>query len=241
VPRFIVMHKTDAHWEAGAMPPADLIARVSAFLGDLGESGVLLAAEGLRPSSDGVRLMFSGSTRTVVHGPFPPGNELPAGFSIVQTRSLDEAIDWAARQAEALGDLEVDIRPVTEPWDVGIGPKPAAVTTRRYMVLRKATAESEAGDALPLSRREKFSRLIDETAASRVHLVTEHMRPSARGRRYLNSRDGISVMDGPFIESKELIGGYIVVSADSLETAGGMAARYAEVVDAGEVDVRELE
>jgi PhnB protein len=67
------------------------------------------------------------------------------------------------------------------------------------------------------------------------------LRPSARGRRYKNSRNGVSVFDGPFIESKELIAGYVVVSAESLEDAGRWAARYITAVEAGEVDVLELD
>ena len=74
-----------------------------------------------------------------------------------------------------------------------------------------------------------------------MHLLTESMRPSARGRRYKNSRNGVSAVDGPFAETKEMIGGYVVVSADSLEDAGGWALRYIETVEADEVDVRELE
>jgi hypothetical protein len=66
------------------------------------------------------------------------------------------------------------------------------------------------------------------------------MRPSARGRRYKNSRNGVTMIDGPFTESKELIGGYVVVSAESLEAAGRLAALYIDAVEAEEVDVREL-
>ena len=201
---------------------------------------MLLGAEGLRASSEGVRLRFSGDTRTVINGPFDRGNELSAGFSIVRVRSLEEAIEWASRQAKVLGDIEIDIRPVTEPWDIGMGPKPANLTTRRYMVLRKATAATEADEAPSLGQRAELSRLIEETTRTGVHLVTETMRPSARGRRYKNSRDGISVFDGPFIESKELIGGYVVVSAESLEDAGRWARLYIDAVEGDEVDVREL-
>ena len=74
-----------------------------------------------------------------------------------------------------------------------------------------------------------------------MHLVTETMRPSARGRRYKNSRNGVSMIDGPFTESKELIGGYVVVSAESLDAAGRLAQLYIDAVQADEVDVRELE
>ena len=83
--------------------------------------------------------------------------------------------------------------------------------------------------------------LIDETSRGGELLATETMRPSRRGRRYKNSRDGVSVYDGPFIETKELIGGYVIVSAASLDQAGHWAARYIDAVGAQEVDVREVE
>ena len=109
------------------------------------------------------------------------------------------------------------------------------------MVLRKATPATEAGGAPSSAQRAELARLIDETTRSGVHLVTETMRPSRRGRRYKNSRDGVSVYDGPFIETKELIAGYVVVSAASLEDAGRWAVPYLDAVEADEVDVRELE
>jgi len=239
--RFIIMHKTNAHWEAGAIPTPDLIGRVGGLLGQLAKAGALLAGEGLRPSSEGVRLTFSSGTKSVTNGPFERGNELPAAFSIVRTGSLDEAVKWASRQAAVLGDGEVDIRPVTEPWDIGIGSRPPEITTRRYMVLRKATEATEAGIAPSSAQRAELARLVEETAAENVHVATVTMRPSARGRRYKNSTNGVSVVDGPFTESKELIGGYVVVSAESLDAAGRWAAQYIDVVQADEVDVREVE
>jgi len=109
------------------------------------------------------------------------------------------------------------------------------------MVLRKATAATEAGAVPPSAQQSELSRLIDETTRTGMHLVTETMRPSARGRRYLNSRNGVSVFDGPFIESKELIGGYVLVSVESLEDAGRWALRYIDAVKAEEVDLREVD
>jgi hypothetical protein len=85
-----------------------------------------------------------------------------------------------------------------------------------------------------------MGRLIDETKRTGMLLATETLRPSARGRRYRNSRDGVTFVDGPFAESKELIAGYIIVSAESRDAAR-MAARYPAVVEADEVDLRELE
>jgi hypothetical protein len=173
-------------------------------------------------------------------GPFTGGNELPAGFSIVRAASTDGVIEWASQQAQALGDVEIDIRPVTEPWDIGMTPRPENVTTRRYMALRKATAESEAGASPSPAQRAEMARLINDEATA-AHLTTVNMRPSARGRRYKNSADGLRVTDGPFTESKELIAGYVMVSAESLNDASAWAARYLETVEADEVDLRELE
>jgi hypothetical protein len=242
--RFIIMHKTNAHWESGARPGPGLIARVGTLLGELTRAGVLQGAEGLRASSEGVRLLFSSGTRSVINGPFTGENELPAGFSILRARSIDEAIEWATRQAAILGPealVEIDIRPVTEPWDIGMAPAPEDTSTRRYMVLRKATSATEAGETASSGQRAALSRLIEETTRTGLHVATEAMRPSGRGRRYVNSRDGVSVFDGPFVETKELIGGYVIVSAGSLDEAGQWAARYIEAVAATEVDVRELE
>lgn len=239
--RYIIMHKTNAAWEAGAIPSPELVARVGALLGELSQAKVLLGGEGLRASSQGVRLTFKGGTRTVRKGPFQGANELPAGFSIVRVRSLDEAVEWASRLAAVLGDVEIDVRPVTEAWDIGMVPRPENVATRRYMALRKATPDTEAGVPLSPKQQAEMARLIDETKRAGVHLATETLRPSARGRRYKNSREGVSVVDGPFAESKELIAGYAIVSADSLEDAGRWAARYLAAVEADELDVRELE
>ena len=80
--RFIIMHKTNAHWESGAIPTPELIGRVGGLLGKLAKAGHLLAGEGLRASSEGVRVKFSAGTRSVINGPFERGNELPAAFSI---------------------------------------------------------------------------------------------------------------------------------------------------------------
>src|SRR5262245_4117597 len=112
--QFIVMHKTEARWEAGAIPDPELIARVGKLVGEFAKAGVLLGGEGLRASSQGVRLRSSGGARTTTPGPFTPSNELPAGFTLVRTTSLDEAAAWASRLADIVGDVEIDIRPITE-------------------------------------------------------------------------------------------------------------------------------
>jgi len=239
--RYIIIHKTNPHWESGAVPSKELIARVGALIGEMAKSKVFVAGEGLRASSEGVRLRFSGGARTITKGPFRGENELPAGFAILRTGSLDEAVEWATRQAATLGDVEMDIRPINEPWDVGICEAPSDLTKRRWMVLRKATAATESGESPSASQRATMSRLVDESTRSGVHVASESLRPSARGRRYKNSADGRRVIDGPFTETKELIAGYCIVNAESLEEACRWAEKYIDVVETDEVDVRELE
>jgi hypothetical protein len=98
--RFIIMHKTSAHWEAGAMPSQELITRVGNLIGELVKANAMLSGEGLRASSHRVRLTFSGGRRTITKGPVQGEHELPAGFTILRVKSLDEAIEWASRQAK---------------------------------------------------------------------------------------------------------------------------------------------
>jgi hypothetical protein len=239
--RFLILHKTDARWEAGETPSPELVARVGKMLGEMGKAGALLAGEGLRASSLGARVKVSGGTRTVTPGPFRGENELPAGFSIVQTASLEEAVEWASRQAAIFGEAEIDVRPVTEPWDIGMAPRPPDLTTQRFMALRKATAASEAGEPPSPEQRAGMARFVDDTTRAGVHLQTLTMKPSRRGRRYRKSAQGTRVTDGPFTESKELIAGYVMVKAASLEEAGRWASVYLDVVETQEVDLREVE
>lgn len=235
------MHRTNAHWEGGAVPEPDLIARVGTLLQRMATTGTLGGAEGLRPSSEGVRLNFASGACTIIPGPFEGTGDLPAGFTIIRAQTLDDAIEWATRQQAVLEDVEVDIRPVTEPWDIGLAEPPAGVSTRRYMILRKSTPSTETGETPTTSQRSALARVIAEATNRGIHVATEGMRPSRRGRRYKNSRDGLTVYDGPFAETKELIGGYVIVSCGSVEDADRWAREYIRAVDADEVDLRELD
>ena len=240
--RYIMMHKTNAHYEAGGKPSPQLVAKIGTMVVDLMATNSMLAGEGLRSSAEGVRVTFSGGERTIVPGPFVPHTkELPAGFSILRTATIDEAVDFATEQAEILGDVEMDIRPVTEPWDIGMAEAPAKIETRRYMILRKATPQTEAGTAPTADQRSRLALLIDDATRRGVHLATESLKPSRRGRRLTNTRNGVVMVDGPFAETKELIGGYVVVLAESIDEVAGWADRYIRIADTDEIDIREVE
>ena len=112
--RFLVMHKSDEQTEAGVPPSQQLIEELGTFIEQATKTGVLLAAEGVHPSSKGARLQFSGGKRIVTDGPFAEAKELIAGFAIINVSSKEEAIEWATRFADVLGDVEIEVRQVVE-------------------------------------------------------------------------------------------------------------------------------
>lgn len=237
--RFMIMHRTDAKTEAGAMPSPEFIERVGQMMGDLVKTGVLRDGEGLRPSSEGVRLQFTGGRRTITRGPFGGAKAVPAGFATLRVTSLDEAIDWVSRFAALIGDVDIDIRPVTEMWDLGVAPKPEGLTTTRYMAVH--CHDEAGGDAPPAPElMAAMGRLIEEMTRAGVLLATEGMQPSAKGARIVSTGGKHKVTDGPFAEAKELIGGYVIVDVPSLDDAKDIALRYADVMGDITMDIRAL-
>jgi hypothetical protein len=118
--RVMVMVKATKDSEAGVMPSEQLLTDMGKYNEELVKAGVMLAGEGLHPSSRGARILFSGRTRTVTDGPFTETKELVAGFWLWQVRSLDEAIEWVKRCPNPMiGDSEIEIRPVFEAEDFG--------------------------------------------------------------------------------------------------------------------------
>jgi hypothetical protein len=118
--RCIVMVKATKDSESGAMPKQELLAEMGKFNEELVKAGVLLAAEGLQPSSKGKRVRFSGSNRRVIDGPFTETKELIAGFWLWQVRSMEEAIEWVKRCPNPFeGESEIEIRQVFEADDFG--------------------------------------------------------------------------------------------------------------------------
>ena len=117
--RFMVIVKATAESEKeGALPDPQLMAEMGKYNEELIKAGVLLALDGLHPSSKGARVKFSGKSRTVVDGPFTEAKELIAGFSILQVKSLEEAIEWVKRCPNPhAGDSEIEIRQVFEMED----------------------------------------------------------------------------------------------------------------------------
>ena len=116
--RFMVLVKASKESEAGVMPDTKLLTEMTTFNEQLVKAGVMLAGEGLQPSSRGARVRFSGATRTVIDGPFAETKELVAGYWIWKAKSLEEAVEWLKR-APFDGGTEVEIRQIFEAEDFG--------------------------------------------------------------------------------------------------------------------------
>ena len=118
--RFMVMVKATADSEAGAMPSSEMLEAMGNYNEELVKAGIILAGDGLHPSSKGARVRFDGASRTVIDGPFAETKELVAGFWIWQVSSLEEAIEWVKRCPNPMpGPSEIEIRQIFSSEDFG--------------------------------------------------------------------------------------------------------------------------
>lgn len=116
--RVMVLVKADKATEAGEMPSEEVLTKMGAYNEELVKAGVMLAGEGLHPTSKGLRMRFSGTQRTITDGPFAETKELLCGFWIWQVRSFEEAVEWLKR-APFDGGTEIELRPIFEMEDFG--------------------------------------------------------------------------------------------------------------------------
>jgi hypothetical protein len=143
--RFMVLIKADKDSEAGVMPSEQLLTAMGNFNDELIKAGVMVAGEGLHPSSKGARVKFSGEKRTVIDGPFTEAKELIAGYWIWQVNSKEEAIEWVKRCPNPMGgESEIEIRQVFEAEDFGAEFTPEL---REQEERQRAQMAAKTGDA----------------------------------------------------------------------------------------------
>jgi hypothetical protein len=237
--RFIVMHKADKNSESGTPPPQELINGMGKLIGETARAGMFLAGEGLKPSSTRLRLTFARGQRTVTRGPYAGSNELPAGFVILKVKSTEDAIEWASQLAAAAGDAEIELGPLVEPWDLGMVPKPKSDVPLRFLLLRKATPQSEAGTPPTPKQKAETERVLADMTRAGVLALNETLLPSASGTRLRYRDNQRTVSDGPFTESKELVGGFSLVQMRTLEEVLEWSNRFVRIIGGTcEIDVR---
>lgn len=251
--RFMMLVKADETSEAGVMPSETLLSEMAAYNESLAKAGVLLAGEGLKPTSQGFRVRSAGGKVSVTEGPFR-GQNLVAGYWIIRTKSRDEALDWARRVPFEAG--EVEVRQVFEVEDfpadpgqqvgdwrekelkfreeTGGGQKAAPAAgkggkQRRYMSFVMADASTEAGVMPDEKALASMGQLMDEAIKAGILLAGEGLQPSSKGACVKFAGGKRTVIDGPFAEAKELVAGFAVFLAGSKQEAIDFARRFVEV------------
>jgi hypothetical protein len=239
--RFMVMHKVDAKMEAGGPPSQQIIQNMGALVQGSLKSGIFTTGAGLHRSARRARLETRAGESVVTRGPYAGKNELLSTFAMIKASSLDEAIERARQLARVLGDVEIEIGPVVEPWDLGVMEKPAGDPPGRFLLLCKGDRQSELGVELTSEKQAQLAELMQVLKDEGVLIMSDRLAPSASGARLASGPKGQRAwVDGPFAESKELIAGFSVLQLPSRADAIAWADRYAAVLGDNEVDVREL-
>jgi len=237
--RYMMMHKNDPNTEAGVLPPPDLVQKMGQFIGEHLQSGRFLDGAGLAGSKTRTRLTFRDGTCTVKHGPYRGEHELPAATLLLKVRTREEAIGWAERYGKILGTGELELGKVNEPWDIGLMPAPENPPLQILMI-EKADRDFEAGARSP-QQKAQLTRLRTEMTKAGVLAGVHQLQPSANGRRLVFNKNDLRVLDGPFSESKELIGGFAVMELAGMDQAIAEARRYAAILGGTlEMDIRPL-
>jgi hypothetical protein len=237
--RYLVMHKNDAHMEAGGAPDQAIVSQMGALVQEGVKSGIFLNGAGLHRSARRVRIDRKGGECELAHGPYTGKNELVASVVMLSTRSMDQAIGHAKTLASLLGDVEIEIGPVVEPWDLGMIPKPDRPVPERFLFLCKSTAVDEAEPDRSEKHRAAVRELAKTFGDDAAILAAETLAPSSRGSRLKSGPKGKRHwVDGPFTESKELIAGFSLIALPDKAAALAWAERYAAILHGNEVDVR---
>ena len=231
--RFLIMHKNDAHTEAGEKPTPELMQNMGSFIGEYASRGAFLGGEGLGASSTRTRLTFKAGTATIKHGPYKGEREFPGAMLLLRVKNRDEAIGWAERYGKILGDGEIELGPVNEPWDLGMGEKPADAPLRVLLL------DKHLGDRTTKQKAD-LTRLQTEMTKAGVLESAQRLAPQAKRLDF--TANHLRMLDGPFAESKELIGGFAVMELPTIEDAIATATRFAAILGGTlQIDLRTLE
>lgn len=237
--RFMVMHKMTERMERGLPPDPAVIEAVGKLIEEGAKEKVFVSGEGLKPSSQRVHIAYKGGKRTITDGPFTEAKELVGGFALMRVRSKEEAISWCDRFAAAIGDVELILGPVVEPWDIGLAPKPEHPPLR-FLSVHKQDARAERDLPPDPKLMATVGALIEEMTQAGVLQATGGLASTKKGARIRFKGGKRTVIDGPFAESKELIAGYALLDLPSKGAAIEWAMRFGEICQVDEVEVRQL-
>jgi hypothetical protein len=236
---FMIMHKNDPRSEAGEKPPMELVQKMGEFIGGHAKAGTLIDGAGLGASTTRTRLTFRDGACTVKHGPYRGEHELPSTMLLLKVKTRDEAIGWAERYGKILGTGEIELGKVNEAWDIGLMPAPENPPLQ-MLLIEKADQASETGSRSSKQRAD-LTRLRSEMTKAGVLVRVTELQPSSKAKRLVFKNNDMRVLDGPFSESKELIGGFAVLNLSGMDEAIAMCRTYADILGGTlEMDVRLL-
>src|SRR5258707_7021141 len=243
--RFMMLVKATKDFEAGVWPDEVLLSAMAKWTEELVKAGARLESGRLQPSSQGARIHYANGKFTMTDGPFAETKELIAGFCLIQAKSLDEAIEWTKRVPYEEGEIE--LRPLYELFHFPVDPaekpdgwrqqeeplraspparKPGTI---RYLGIVKADKDTEAGVLPDEKSLATMGAFMEEGAKAGVFLSGEGLQPSSKGARVRFSGSQRMVTDGPFAETKELVGGYAILQFTSKAEAIEWTKRFVRV------------
>jgi len=234
---FMIMHKNDAQTEAGQPPPPELVSQMGAFIGEYAQSGRFIDGAGLSGSKHRIRLVFRGGRCTIKQGPYVGEHELPCNVLQLKVATREQAIGWGERYGKVLGDGELELGKVNEPWDIGLMPAPENPPLQ-FLLIDKADPETEAGGR-SAQKKAELARLKNEMTKAGVLVKSVALKPSKTAKRLTFTNNALHTMDGPFAESKELIGGYAILDLSGTDEAVELCKSYAAILGGTlEIDMR---
>jgi len=241
----MLLVKATKDFEAGVLPDETMLQKMATYTEELVKAGALVGCERLQPSATAKRVHYANGKITVTDGPFAETKELLAGFSMIEARSLKEAIEWARRIP--FEDGEVEVRPLFEltdfPVDAAEQPDgwrdkeeqmratapPRRPGTVRYIGLVKADKDTEAGKMPDEKSLAAMGAFMETGIKAGVFLGGEGLQPTSKSARVRFAGAQRLVTDGPFPETKELIGGYAMLQFKSPAEALEWTKRFVEV------------
>ena len=272
--RFMIIRKADKKTEAGVLPPRELVGVMGQYNQTLAAAGGVFDGAGLKPSVHGKRVRLAAGKVTVTDGPFSEAKELVGGFSIFEAPTRAAAIELLRRwpTLDGDGDVDLELRQVYEMSDFPVDPSekpggwrdqeeaaraqldagkaptppPRKPGTKRYMIALRADRQTESGELPKPEAFERMGALMEEAVKSGAMLGGEGLKPSRLGAR-ATMRDGkVTVVDGPFTETKELIAGYTLLQTATIDEAVDFAKRWLRIhvevsgESEGQIEVRPL-
>lgn len=238
--RFMTMHRHDEKSEEGLPPPKGLIEEMGAFIGGHAKAGRLVDGAGLGASKTRTRLTFKGGQPTIKHGPYTGEHELPSSTLVLKVKTKEEALGWAERYGKILGDGEIELGKVNEPWDLGLVPEPPNHPLQ-FLLIEKSDAATESGTR-SAKQKADLTRLKTEMTKAGVLQRGYQLAPSSQAKRLFFKNNDLRIVDGPFAETKELLGGFAILDLKDFDDAIEQCRIYARILGGTlEIDLRIVE